>query len=314
MKRFALFGAGFSRNWGGWLGNEVFEYLLGDRDVVGDADLQRKLWSHKDRGGFEITLSELQTDAKKTGKKDQLIRLESATTRLFEDMDVGFSADPNFRFEFTQGALFVGTFLRKFDAIFTLNQDVLLERHYLNQSAQWFDSGKWDGWDIPGMRPTSELYRQGVHIYTPKGEISLKPRRQPYFKLHGSANWKSPEGRPIIAVGGNKTGTIQSHEILSKYYSHFVSALSEAGSRLMIIGFGFRDEHIKEAIRSAARQGLRIFIVDPLGVDVAQENLGAQIKTRNEFQDWIIGASRRSVSEIFGRDRVERAKLDRFFA
>jgi hypothetical protein len=30
MPHYLLTGAGFSRNWGGWLANEAFEYLLGD--------------------------------------------------------------------------------------------------------------------------------------------------------------------------------------------------------------------------------------------------------------------------------------------
>jgi hypothetical protein len=36
----------------------------------------------------------------------------------------------------------------------------------------------------------------------------------------------------------------------------------------MIVGYGFNDEHINEAIGRGVDKGLRIFIVDPRGVDV----------------------------------------------
>ena len=35
------------------------------------------------------------------------------------------------------------------DAIFTLNQDLLLDRHYLNDNINRQQSQKWNGWQIP---------------------------------------------------------------------------------------------------------------------------------------------------------------------
>jgi hypothetical protein len=39
---YLLTGAGFSRNWGGWLANEVFEYLLADKDIT--VPIRTQLW------------------------------------------------------------------------------------------------------------------------------------------------------------------------------------------------------------------------------------------------------------------------------
>ena len=59
MAHVLLTGAGFSRNWGGWLANEAFEYLIGSPEI--DDNLRQLLWTHKTRGGgFEDTLAELQ--------------------------------------------------------------------------------------------------------------------------------------------------------------------------------------------------------------------------------------------------------------
>src|ERR1700761_5462139 len=44
-----LTGAGFSRNWGGWLASEAFEYLLGAPEI--DTDLRSLLWGNKETGG-----------------------------------------------------------------------------------------------------------------------------------------------------------------------------------------------------------------------------------------------------------------------
>jgi len=40
-----LTGAGFSRNWGGWLADEAFEYLIGCPEI--DVHLRHLLWQSK---------------------------------------------------------------------------------------------------------------------------------------------------------------------------------------------------------------------------------------------------------------------------
>jgi hypothetical protein len=55
-----LLGAGFSRNWGGWLANEVFEYLLGCKEIAQSNYLKSHLWKHKQTGGFEAAFAEVQ--------------------------------------------------------------------------------------------------------------------------------------------------------------------------------------------------------------------------------------------------------------
>ena len=63
----------------------------------------------------------------------------------------------------------------------------------------------------------------------------------------------------------------------------------------------------------ATKFGLRMFFIDPLGVDVVWADRDIPQRRPNEFKDHIIGASRRSLREIFGVDQVERAKVMRFF-
>jgi hypothetical protein len=58
-KYYLLIGAAFSRNWGGWLASEAFEYLLGDPTVVANAELRALLWRHQATGGFEAAFEKL---------------------------------------------------------------------------------------------------------------------------------------------------------------------------------------------------------------------------------------------------------------
>jgi len=59
-----LTGAGFSRNWGCWLADEVFEYLLADKQLT--PQMRRQLWSDKNSGGnYEHTIQTFRDKAKR---------------------------------------------------------------------------------------------------------------------------------------------------------------------------------------------------------------------------------------------------------
>jgi len=313
-----LLGAGFTRNWGGWLASEAFEYLLGSPEL--DDGLRDLLWKHKDRGGFEAALAELQQDhvqSKRSEPEPRLGCMQKAILRMFADMDAGFSTS-DFRFEFSNDRSYrVDEFLVKFDAIFTLNQDTLLEQHYLNENIGL--SPAWDGRQFPGMKPAgteTHLIRRWEEI--PDG-FTVDANLQPIFKLHGSTNWDDSKGEGLLVIGGNKSEAIGRHQILSWYFKQFRGYLSRDNTQLMVIGYGFRDDHVNSAILSAAESSsLRLFIIDALGVDVLDKNRGAAIHDPDilmkKLGSKVIGASRRSLREIFEADPpIEHSKMMRFF-
>jgi hypothetical protein len=81
MPYYLLTGAGFSRNWGGWLSNEVFEYLLGCPEL--DQYSRNLLWNTKLRhGGFEDTLSALQGAAEAQPTEENMRRLRAMNDAL----------------------------------------------------------------------------------------------------------------------------------------------------------------------------------------------------------------------------------------
>ena len=84
----------------------------------------------------------------------------------------------------------------------------------------------------------------------------------------------------------------------------------------MIIGYSFGDLHINQVIEDAASAGrLRIFIIDPNGVDVLHREgiVKPSLKLKQQLERYIIGVSRRSITSTFENDSVERDKIMRFF-
>jgi hypothetical protein len=49
-------------------------------------------------------------------------------------------------------------------------------------------------------------------------------------------------------IGGNKSLTIQSHQVLKWYFSEFQRHLGMGATRVMVIGYGFNDPHINNAL------------------------------------------------------------------
>jgi hypothetical protein len=204
--------------------------------------------------------------------------------------------------------------LARFDAIFTLNQDVLLECRYL-QHVELAGTRRWSGVQMPGMHPSEAAApdRWGQVKWQPATEtFAIAPRTQPVFKLHGSSNWVDESGHHVLIMGGNKIGAIAENAVLSQYHDEFSRRL-RGGARLMVIGYGFRDDHINHALVDA-HQAAKMFIIDPYGADAIAPPRPGQIQVPpRKLREMIIGASRRSLREIFGGDAVERAKVMRFF-
>lgn len=115
MAHYLLTGAGFSRNWGCWLADEVFDYLLADSQIT--PEIRTQLWRDKNTdGNYEDTIAALRANP------DQHRRLLSILAGMFNRMRNAYAAHSGFRFEWTSDRRFqIHPFLQRFDAIFTLN-------------------------------------------------------------------------------------------------------------------------------------------------------------------------------------------------
>ncbi len=314
-----LLGAGFSRNWGGWLGAEAFEYLLGCPEVKSSPTIKELLWGFSEVGGFECALAELHSRARLDhGRYNaDLQSLEGAVQNMFKAMNHCMSRLTNFDLGLGNGS--VRKFLGRFDAIFTLNQDLLLEYQYLQ---------RWDGVELPGMRLSSSA---GPHpcgtpwteqwIPTKESEFRVTAHRQPCFKLHGSSNWLEGVGGSLLIAGGENARKLGLPPVLDWYHRQFAHYVSRANHNLMIIGYGFRDIYINEVIAQAvAENGLRLFVISPEGSSAASRaSLSAGLGQEGgsaideAFRRGLVGASRRRLNEIFTeREPMELKKVLRF--
>jgi len=321
MSHILLTGAGFTHNWGAWLASEAFEYLLGCPDV--DDELRTELWADQNRGGgFESTLARLQQEASNRPGRQRLVDiLTRALVGMFNTMDRGLK-DRDFEFQ-NDLRYQLGPFLARFDAIFTLNQDLFLERKYAS-GMQLFMPQRWSGFGSPGISPPPSS-----HGYDPDGlvtarraplpnaEFKTAANIQPYFKLHGSANWQDEAGGHLLVMGGNKSGAIQQNALLRWYADQFDRYL-QGGATLMVIGYSFSDPHINKSIIDATQKGLRVFIIDPIGSGVLDRRTGIIKPSQDELmgavQPALIGASRRPLTATFGGDVVEHQRVSTFFS
>ncbi|MGA8757316.1 MAG: SIR2 family protein [Stellaceae bacterium] len=326
MKHVLLLGAGFSANWGGPLASDVFDWLLQRPEVSGDAYLKQMLWNDRNAGGFENTLSQIQSNYLMSPNAENTARLgrfQTAIKEIFADMDHGFAIRPSWEFQTDDRDRTLGHALVKFDAVFTLNQDLLFERYYLNQHAfnvSLETNQRLLGCIIPGMKETRD--NQAPYPYDiarstwtplPPNEFNIPDRYQPYFKLHGSYLWDDGTGKNLMVFGGSKSLAIQSQQVLKWYFAEFQRYLAMGATRLMVIGYGFNDPHINNALLEAAPRGLTLFIIDPLGVDAADPTRNLPLRMPNPFMDIIETASKRPLSDTFGANAVEHNRVMKFF-
>ena len=81
----------------------------------------------------------------------------------------------------------------------------------------------------------------------------------------------------------------------------------------MVIGYGFNDPHINDAIGRAVAKGLKIFIVDLRGVAAFDPCAHRPSSFTELLQTAVIGESKRPLKEAFSTDRMEHGRLMQFF-
>lgn len=303
----ALLGAGFSRNWGGWLATEVLGELLGR--VIGDNETYAKLRHFQN---FEDTLADLQAEARTKDTDDAIERLaqfERAVIDTFSEMNEVFAQFPGWGLS-TDASDSIDAFLGRFDGIFSLNQDLLLELHYRPTIA--------GGYDFPGMKapanwPNLQPDEKLRAIWQPNGEIHFNGAAQPIIKLHGSVNWRDPSGNRLMVMGGAKPEAIERDPVLTEYHEYFGQTLKSGDTRVMVIGYGFNDSHINRMlVQAGVEHGMQMHLVNPSGLKVFQSS--------PELEDIpLIGVMSRSLRESFSGAKFPGHKLSqkslfRFFA
>jgi hypothetical protein len=304
---FLLTGAGFSYNWGGPLASEIFSSILSDKDI--DEPTRTRLF---DSGGaFETVLADLQL-SKEPEDQRRYDALITSVVGIFNGMNNTFM-HVQFEFESPPSVQHsMASFLSRFHAIFTLNQDSLLEQHYNPMIGPPMN---WGHLQLPGMRFMPPFQPSGARqdkfaLMEPNPPFqTFGSGAQPYVKLHGSVNWvESNMGKRILIMGGQKAVGIGRYPILTWYHDEFRKMLLRPSARLMVIGYSFSDTHINDAIVDGLASGLKLFVVDPFALKVLKND-----PRIGDARSSLIGYSDRSLKTTFGGDRYAHAQLSQFF-
>lgn len=187
---------------------------------------------------------------------------------------------------------------------FTLNQDlfnkrILNEYHpilpdmHQKQNFTTLNTAFTDK-DYILMPSKDEMIEKILH----DGEDRLRYEKYFYMKLHGSQDWISSDRKQLMIIGGNKLKQISDYPLLSWYYQIFNSILSLKNRKLLIIGYGFHDDHINNVIGDAIKDhGLKIYIITPNPREDFHIRLGSDIPKRESV--WI---KPKKLSEVLPKD------------
>jgi hypothetical protein len=67
-----------------------------------------------------------------------------------------------------------------------------------------------------------------------------------------------------MIIGRDKMGLIAGSLILSWYFQIFARAIFEGNKKILIIGYGFNDQHVNQLLVTAVKEhGLKIYIISP---------------------------------------------------
>lgn len=307
-----LLGAGFSRNWNGLLASQVTSDLMGR--LQSDAQLRALL----NKQNFEDVLAQVQRDylLRKTPESmARLAAIQTALAGMFGRMNKQFESR---QFEFSNDVhRSFGKFLVRFDAIFTLNQDLLIELQYRNENVALWHGTRWQGWQMPGLRalPLVDSFDRASSKWRPEEPFRSDAKMQPYYKLHGSSGWEVEDGQPLMVIGRDKTGTIARHPILHWSYQQFEESLRRKPTRLMVIGYGFGDEHINQTLIGAHDAGTLelMYLVHPSGKAILNKFPPGTIRGPQPLLEIPCIECTVPISAAFKEDDLAREIMERIF-
>jgi hypothetical protein len=202
--------------------------ILNQPELQGDKRLRRRMVEHRHLN-FEAVYYDIQSSPElDSGQKTDFTR---AVRRAYRQMDEILRESAGMK-----AASACRGFVRRFAGsrakrtlgfVFTLNQDLLVERFYWNadvekliglalHSPEWFKGyvgplfGRSDDDELP--LPSEERVTEERTNFWNKfgGQLA-------YVKLHGSFGWRSQDGSNMMVIGHEKLGSINREPVLKWY-------------------------------------------------------------------------------------------------
>ncbi|ARU41658.1 hypothetical protein CCB80_11100 [Armatimonadetes bacterium Uphvl-Ar1] len=271
--RTVLLGAGFSKNFGGFLASEFREILLSDPKIMFNNSLRQLLTTEPN---YERAVSNMREPFNSQSPNKPIF--EAAVLKAYQTMNEHIHATINDRRRSIK-TFAINNFIRclypfkngeingKSAYIFTLNQDLLLERMLQHSGHAPFQTAA-------ATTNTSWHYTESTDLILPKLHESIKIRdidqsfvdgidltgKISIIKLHGSSEWMNEEGNLLI-IGGDKQDSVSRSALFTAFQKQFRDSLG-AESRLLVIGYSFNDDHINKIISEKLELGLKLWVWD----------------------------------------------------
>jgi len=264
-------GAGFTKNFGGFLGSEMWAKIFNNPKVQEHqriADLMRSDFDFESIYAKVVRspgFTEPEVAAMKTAVNEAYKSLDGVVRQwVFNDSNP--IALNTYGLNGKLLSLLHGG--GENGLIFTLNQDLYFERHngFPTPGAPRlpFGNGITNAQELPVNR---FVQLPGSTDAATKFQTDLDSMAGlAYIKLHGSYGWKSADGGDQMIIGHDKVGDIDREPLLKKYFEFFEQRINGGDRRLLMIGYGFGDMHINKALLEAIQNhGLKLYIIAPSG-------------------------------------------------
>ena len=116
-----------------------------------------------------------------------------------------------------------------------------------------------------------------------------------------------------MVIGRGKASQIEREPILAWYFDGFRQVLSQGERRLLVIGYGFRDEHINRVIaESIVGHGLQLHLLSPMPLEEIEETL-LHTGLYNEILRGLSGYYPYTFRELFPPDQSTPRIVDQIY-
>ena len=115
-----------------------------------------------------------------------------------------------------------------------------------------------------------------------------------------------------MVIGKNKADNINQEPLLKWYSQLFQNAIYEGGKKLLIIGYGFGDDHINDILLKGVQEcGLSIYIINPTDPEIVKDKLYGkpshsgmwEVSKYSKIWDGVKDISPYSLRQIFPPDQ-----------
>jgi hypothetical protein len=264
-----LTGAGFTHNFGGFLAREMWSKIFNNPLVQANAEARNLLLDDFD---FESVYS-----AKMSHGEETIKIIRDAVEMAYKDLDdtvkkwVFNQANPTALNTYglsellsliSQGGSEKGWF-------FTLNQDLYMERkHGYRSPGASFGQPFVDKDEGGGVKLITLPDGSGVE------KVKATLNNSSYIKLHGSYGWISSRGGNQMVIGKNKSSDISQEPLLKWYLDIFKDLIYEGNKKLLIIGYGFADNHINDILlKGVQKHNLNLYVINPTDPETFKNRL-----------------------------------------